>query len=102
MTGVHLLYEAADHHFRCVEVCDNAVTERAYGFDSGVCLLMHELGFLAKCDAFSGLVVNGDDRRLVQGDLVVLEDDGIGRPEVHCQLLRKKVECHILRVKGLF
>ena len=87
MTGVHLLYEAADHHFRCVEVCDNAVTERAYGFDSGVCLLMHELGFLAKCDAFSGLVVNGDDGGFVQHYLVILEDDGVGGSKVNCQFL---------------
>ena len=102
MLAVDFADKTADHHFSGLEVCDDAVPQRADSLDAGIGPFVHQLGLLSDCDAFVRMVVNGYDRRLVQGDLVVLEDDGIGRPEVHCQLLRKKVECHILRVKGLF
>ena len=48
---------------------------------------MHQFGLLAQGDAGTGLVIDGHDARLVQYDLVVLEDHGIGRSKVNGELL---------------
>ena len=109
--GVDLADETADHHLGRVEVRDHAVhlgrvevrdhavTQRTDGADAGVRLLMHELGLLAEGDALVGGIVDGDDGGLVQNDLVVLENDRVGRAKVHCELLVQETECHIVIFK---
>ena len=97
--GVDLADETADHHLGRVEVRDHAVAQRTDGADAGVRLLMHELGLLAEGDALVGCIVDGDDGRLVQNDLVVLEDDRVGGAKVHCELLVQETECHIVFFK---
>ena len=84
---VYLLDEAADHHFRSVEVCDDAVPERAHGAYAGIVALVHQLSFLAYCDAFVGCIIYSDDTRLVKDYLVILVDDGVGGTEVDGQFL---------------
>ena len=93
--GIDLADKAADHHFGRLEVGDDPVPERADGLDAGVGPFVHQLGLLADGDALVGMVVDGDDRRLVEGDLVILEDDGVRRAQVDGQFLCQKVECHI-------
>ena len=96
VTGVHLLDEAADHHFGGIEVGDDAVPQGAHGLDAGVGLLVHQFGLLAQGDAFPRLVVDGYDGGLVQRNLVILENDGVGGAQIHCKLLIQKVKSHIL------
>ena len=48
---------------------------------------MHQFGLLAQGDAGTRLVIDGHDARFVQHDLVVLEDDGVGRSKVNGELL---------------
>ena len=98
VTGVHLLDEAADHHFRRVEVGDNAVTERTHCLDAGIRFFVHQFSLLAQGDALPCLVVDGNDRRLVQGNLVILENDGIGSAQVDSQLLIQESKRHIVSV----
>ena len=96
--AVHLLDEAADHHFGGIEVGDNAVAQRPYGLDSGVAALVHELGLRAYGDALAAIVIYCDDARLVQHYLVVLIDDGVGRSEVYCEFLIQREKCHLGRL----
>jgi hypothetical protein len=56
---------------------------------------MHEFGLLSDSDALVCMIVNRNDTRLVKGDFVILENDGIRRSEVDSQLLIQKTECHI-------
>ena len=85
--AVHLFDETADHHLGRVEVRDHAVFQRTDGLDARVGPLMHQFGLLAQGNAGTGLVIDGHDTRLVQYDLVVLEDDGVGRSKVNGELL---------------
>ena len=94
VTGVDLADETADHHLGGVEVRDHAVAERTDGADAGIRLLVHQLGLLAEGDALVGCIVDGDNRGLVEHDLVILENDGIGRAEVYSELLVEETECH--------
>ena len=89
MLAVDLFDEAADHHLRRIEVGDNAVPQRPHGADAGVGAVVHQLGFLPYGDAFV-IVVDCNYARLVQHNLVVLVDDGVGSSEVDCQLLIQK------------
>ena len=87
MTGVYLFDEAANHHFCGVEVCDNTIPQRTDGLDAGIGFFMHHLGLLAQCDALPRLVVDSYDRGLVQHNLIILENDGVGGTQVHSQFL---------------
>ena len=99
VTGVDLADETADHHLGRVEVRDHAVAERTDGADAGIRLLVHQLGLLAQGDTLVGSIVDGDDGRLVQDDLVVLEYDRVGCAKVHCELLVQETECHMVIFK---
>ena len=55
---------------------------------------MHEFGLLTQGNAFAGLVVNSHYRGLVQGNLVILENDGVGGAQVDSEFLIQKVKCH--------
>ena len=92
--GLDLLDHAAEHEFRGVEVGDDAVFERADGLDVRVCLLVHLAGLLSDCDEFSGVDVEGDDRRFVDDDLPVIDYQRIGRTEVDGQLLCQRKDSH--------
>ena len=94
VTGIHLLDEAADHHFRGVEVCNDAIPQGTHRLDAGIGFLVHEFGLLTQGNAFAGLVVDGHYRGLVQGNLVILENDGVGGTQVDSQFLIQKVKCH--------
>ena len=92
---VDALDEAADHHFGGVEVGDDTVPQGADGLDTRIDTFVHQLGLLAEGDAFAGIVVDRHDARLIQGDHVMLENDGVGGPEVDGELLVQEGKCHI-------
>ena len=87
---VDLLDESLDHHLGGVEVRDHAVPERPDCLDSGICVLVHELGLPTDRDAFARVVVYRDNARRVQHNLVIPENDGVGRSKIHCYLLSQK------------
>ena len=98
VTGIDLADESADHHFRGVEVGDNAVPQGPHGLDARIGLFVHQFGLLAQGDTLPCLVVDGHDGGLVQGNLVILENDGIGGAQVYSQFLVQKSKCHIVGV----
>ena len=91
---IDLLDKTADHHLGGVEVGDDAIPQGPYRFDSGVGLLVHQLGFLAESDAFACIVIDCHDTRLVKDDFVVLENDGVGGSEIHGKFLGEERKCH--------
>ena len=95
VAGVDLADEAADHHFCRIEVGDHSVAERTDGLDARIGLFVHEFGLLAEGNALARAIVDGHDGRLVQHDLVILENDGVGGAEVDGQFLIQKSESHI-------
>ena len=84
---VDALDETAYHHLGRIEVGDDAVPQGADGLDARIDTFVHQLGLLAEGDAFAGIIVDRHDARLVQGDHIVLEDDGIGGTEVDGEFL---------------
>ena len=50
-------------------------------------MLLDELCLLSDGYELPGLCLNRYDARFVQDDLIVLEDDGVGRPQVYCQFV---------------
>jgi len=56
---------------------------------------MHEFGLLSDSDALVCMIVNRNDTRLVKGDFVILENDGIRRSKVDSEFLCQKIKCHI-------
>ena len=85
-----LLDEAANHHLRSVEVSNHAVSQRPYGPYARVYLFVHQLCFLAEGDALACIVVKGYDAWLVEHNLTVLVNDGVGGAQVNCKLLVEK------------
>ena len=88
--AVYFLDESPDHHFCGIEVRYDASPERADSLDAGVFLFLHPLGFLSQGYQFPGAVLYGDDARFVKNYLVILENDGVGCPQVYRKLLRKQ------------
>jgi hypothetical protein len=66
-----------------IEVCDHALTQRTYRAGVGIALFVHLSSLRSDCDHLARAVVKGYDRGLIEDDLVVLDDDGIGSAEVH-------------------
>jgi hypothetical protein len=93
--GQHHLDELLEHLLGDSEVGDHAVLHRANRLDVARHLAQHRLGFLA--NGLNGLlslgapfVANGDDRRFVEHDALVANDNqGVGGAEVNGQVGRK-------------
>lgn len=87
--------EAAHHLFAGVEVCDDAVAEWADGANLGICLFVHHLCPVADgYHAFSS-AVEGNDAGLVDHNLAIADDDGVGRAEVHCYFFIEGKPVHL-------
>ena len=87
MMHIDHLNESSHHLLACVEVGDDPVLERSARDDVLVCFLMHHLGLAAHCDHPLGVAVHSHHRRFIDHDLPVHDDDGVGRSEVHCNIL---------------
>ena len=88
--AVDLLDESADHHLGCIEVSYDPVFQRADRLDPGMLVLVHQFGLVPECDAFPRIALDSYDARLVQHYLVILENDGVGGPEIHRKLLSQE------------
>src|ERR1051325_3682219 len=80
--------------FGRIEVSDHTVLERANGLDVLVCFPMHLHGLLAYSDHFTGLAVDGHDRRLIHHHFIVMDDDRVRGPEVDRYFLSEKIQSH--------
>ena len=84
--GAHHVDQAAHHLFASVEVGNHAVLQRTDHADLFARLFIHELGAFADCDGLIRTGIEGNDRRFVDGDLTVGDNDGVGRAQIHGQL----------------
>ena len=89
-----LLDEAADHHLRRVEVGDHAVAQRPDGLDARAGPFVHQFGLGAEGDAFARIIVDSHDAGLIQHNLVILVNDGVGGTQIDSQFLIQKRESH--------
>ena len=70
------------------------VAQGADGLDAGTRAFVHQFGLRAEGDAFARIIVDSHDAGLVQHDLIVLIDNGVGGAEVDGQLLIQERKCH--------
>ena len=80
---MHLLDEVAQHSLGGVEVCDDTVLQRTDRDDVSGRTANHLLGVCADCEDAAGVLVDRDNRRLVQHDAAAADiDKGVGGSEV--------------------
>lgn len=87
---MHHLDKSAHHLLASVEVGNHTVAQGAYDADAIVGLLIHQLGTSANGYHFFAMPVESHHRRFVHGNLIVTDNDGIGRTQVDGQLLRER------------
>ncbi len=90
------LDQATHHLLASREVGNDSIAQGANGADIVVCLLIHHLGFLAHGNHLVGAAVQSHNRRLVNNNLIITDDDGVGGAEIHCNLLNKRKKSHVL------
>ena len=90
------LDKTAHHLLTSREVGNHAVAQWANGTYVVVGLFIHHLGFLADRDHLASTAVKGDDRRLIDHDLVIADDDGVGSAQVHRYLLNERKHSHLI------
>ena len=73
-----------------------AVLERADRLDIRIGLLVHLAGLMTDGNEFSGMYVECHDRRFVDDDLAVVDDQRVGRSEVDRQFLCQRKDPHNL------
>ena len=76
--GAHFLDHAANHVLGGIEVGNHTVAQGAHGADTLVDLAVHLAGTFTHSDGLVGLGVECYDRRLVDDDAVVMDDNGVG------------------------
>lgn len=76
------LDKSADHQLGGVEVGDNAVAQRADGADARVLLSLHHLSLFSYGNKLA-FGVESHIRRLVDHDLVIVDDDRVCRSKVN-------------------
>ena len=92
---VHPANKILDHLLGDFEVGDDAVAQRANGFDITRGAAEHQLGFLANRQHLlaAAMLPHGDDGGLVQHDAAAGHiDQRVGRAEVDSQILAEKAE----------
>ena len=95
------LDHAFDHLFGGFKIRDHAILERTNRLDVFVRLSVHLLGQTPNRDDVACHTVFGHDGRLVHHHLVLVVDDGVGRAQIHGNLLREKIkQSHCLKVEA--
>ena len=91
---VHLLDEVAEHPLGGVEVGDDAVLERTDRDDVAGRTADHLLGLGAHGEDAAGVLVDRDDRRLVEHDAAPADvDQGVGGAEVDGHVAADERQC---------
>ena len=72
------LDEATKHLFGSVEVSDDTIAEGTNHANFVVCLFVHLLGHVADSNHFFRVAVEGHDGGLIDNNLTIADDDGIG------------------------
>ena len=59
-----------------------------------MCLLIHHLRLTTNSYHLISAAIKGNNRRLINHNLIITDNDGIGRSQVHCNLLDKTKKSH--------
>ena len=93
-TGVYHLDQSAHHLLTGREVGDHTVAQRTDSTNVLMCLLIHHLRLVTDGNHLVGTAIQSHDRRLIDHDLVIADDDRVGRSQVHGNLLHKTKKSH--------
>ena len=86
----HHLDKLAKHIFRRLEVSDDTVTQRPNSLDILMGLAMHHHSAFAHSHNLVGVTLDSNNRRLIDDNLVIIDDEGVGGAEVYCQFFFKE------------
>ena len=76
------------------EIGYHAIAQRTYGAYAGRLLALHLVSSLAYSEHLVIFGLESYDRRLVDHDFIVVDNDGIGSAEIHRYLLCERKETH--------
>ena len=93
-TGMYHLNQSTHHLLTGREVGNYTIAQWADGTDVVVRLFIHHLCLLANGNHLVGTTVEGNNRRLVNNDLVITDNNRVGRAKVHGNLLDKTEKSH--------
>ena len=96
------LYQSAHHLLASSKVGNNAIAQWSYGAYVLVRFLIHQLRTFANGNHFVRSAVERNDRRFVYHNLVIADNDGIGRSKVHRNLLHERKKSHVFFVFRLW
>ena len=94
---VNHLDKSAHHLLASREVGYHTVAQRAHGTYVVVCLLIHHLGLRTHGNHLVGMPVESYYRRLVNHNLVITDNNGVGRSQVHGYFLDETEKSHIFK-----
>ena len=94
MAGMHHPDESAHHLLTGREVGYHTIPQRAHGANIIMCLFIHHLGSLAHGNHLVRMAVQSYYRRLVDNNLVITDNDCVGRSKIHCNFLHKTKKTH--------
>lgn len=89
------LHHAANHLLGSVEVGNHTVAQGAYRAYVLMSLFIHQTSFFPDCQQLVGTLVQRNHRRLIDHNLVVVDNHRIGRTQVDGYLLRERKQSHI-------
>ena len=90
MSFVYFLNKSAQHLLAGIEVGNHAVAQGTNHADAVVRLFVHQLSAVAHGNHLFRMLVERNDRRLVDSDAAVGDDDRVGCAEVDGQFLRER------------
>ena len=85
--GLHLIDQTANQHLGCGKIGNHTILQRADCTDIGVGTFVHHLSLHTHRHDLLRADVDRYDRGLIDYDFAVMYDQGVGRTEVHRQLL---------------
>ena len=88
------LNQSTHHLLAGREVGNHAVTERTDGFYVLVCFLIHHFRLVTYSNHLFGTAIQCNNRGFVDHNLIIADNNGVGRTKVHCNLLHKTKKSH--------
>ena len=96
------LHHAPNHLFGSVEVGYHAISQRPYRTYIFMGFTMHQSSFFTDSQQLVGTLIQRNHRRLVDHDLIVVDNHRIGRTQIDGNLLRERKQSHIILLNSLY
>ena len=89
------LNQSAHHLLAGGEVGYHPVAQRTDCTDARILFLIHHLGLIAHGNHLVGATVEGHYRGLIDNNLIITDNDGVGGTQIHCNTLNKTKKSHL-------